>query len=108
MPSTRIAVAQDSAVAVGIGQLDGQQREALAAATGRQGTRRAGRDERHVAIEDQRGAAGMQQRRGLLHGMARAELWLLAHEAQPLPGRVLFDVGSPVPCHHDDPIRPQR
>ena len=45
-------------------------------------------DQRHVAVEDQRGAGVVEQRRRLLQGVAGAELRLLADEREPGRARV--------------------
>ena len=86
MPRTLAgSVAQDAAVAGGVGQFDGQQRQLLAAAGAGQRGGGVGADQRHVAVEDQRGRRAVVQRRhGLLDGMAGAELRHLAHEDQAL------------------------
>jgi hypothetical protein len=91
-------IAQDAAVAAGIGQLDRQQRQSFAAARARQRGGGVGADQRHVAIEDQCGRRGIVQRRqGLLDGVAGAELRLLAREHQPQAGHRGLDQPSLMP-----------
>jgi hypothetical protein len=76
------AIAQDAAVARGVGQAHGQQRQ-LPAGHGLRGRhQRAQRGrlrQRHVAREHDHRAVVRQARHGLLHGVAGAQLRLLAH-----------------------------
>eukprot|EP01136_Pigoraptor_vietnamica_P017581 Opistho-1_new@62939 len=74
--------ADDAAIARGVVEFDGQQREPFAAAGGDEGAQRVLGDERHVARQDHHGAIVRQLRRGLLHGMAGAQLGLLARETE--------------------------
>ncbi len=100
-----VIAAQHAAVAGGVGQRDGQERQAPAAAGRHQRAQRVGGDERHVAREDERDAVVRQVRRGLLHRMARAELRRLAHEGErrlrrDLPQAGLHLVGAVARHHH--------
>jgi hypothetical protein len=81
----------DAAVAGGVGQLDGQQRQALPGAVVDQVARRGPLHQRHVAIEDQGGALVVQLRQRLLHRVAGAELRHLAREGEMRRGDGAFD-----------------
>jgi hypothetical protein len=85
------AVAQDAAVAGGVGQIDGQQCQPLAGADLGQRPGRRAADQRHVAIEDQR-CAGLvtEQRQRLQHGVSGAQLRHLAHRLHAF-GQAGFD-----------------
>ena len=87
----RVAIAHDAPVAAGVGQLDGQQRQAFTAAQVHQCARGGGLDQRHVAVENQGRARIVQQRRRLLHRVAGAQLRHLACEAQPGRADCCFD-----------------
>ena len=75
------AAAHDAAVALRLGEVDREQAEGTGLGRLDQGLQAGGADQRHVAVEHQGAAARRQQRRGLLHGMAGAQLRLLAREA---------------------------
>ena len=57
---------------------------------------RVGFDQRHVAVEDQRGAFVVQLRHGLLHRVAGAQLRLLAHEGEAGAGEGGLDLRGAV------------
>jgi hypothetical protein len=87
MPLHRaIGAAHDAAIARGVGQAHGQQRQLLRPAPpAMQPPARAavaGLGQRHIAREHDHGAVVLQLRHGLLHGVAGAQLRLLAHKFQ--------------------------
>jgi hypothetical protein len=97
--------AHDAAVAGGVGQLDGQQRQLFAAAGLHQRAGRFGAQQGHVAVEDQRDAVGVVQHgHGLLHRVAGAQLRHLAHEDRPAGRGRGFDLFGPVAGDHHGAI----
>ena len=78
----RTVLAHDAAVAGRVGHFNAQQRELFSAAAGDQLAQGRRLDQRHVAVQDQRGAVVGQEGRRLLHGMAGPQLRLLAREAR--------------------------
>ena len=71
--STRL-IAHYAAIACGVGKLDGQQRELLAAASVNQGLQGVGLGQRHIARQHHHHTIVRQQRQGLLHRMAGTQL----------------------------------
>ena len=84
--------ADDAAVAARLGELDGEQGQALRAGGGDQALQGLGLDQRHVAVEDDRRAVVVEEGRCLLQRVAGAELRLLAHEGQARRLHALFDL----------------
>ena len=97
----------DPAVAGRVVEGDRQQREPGARARGDQRPRRGGLDQRHVAVEDQRRAAVVQQRCGLQRGVAGAQLRRLAHEAKVGRLNRCFDRFGTVAGDDDNAVRPE-
>jgi len=97
-----VRVADDAAIAGRIGQFDREQRAALAGGGLQQGFQRGLLDQRHVAVEHQRQAAGVEVGRGLLQSVAGAELGFLP---DPGDGGVVDDLRHGFPAvavdHHD-------
>jgi hypothetical protein len=76
------SLAHDAAVAGGVVEFDGQQGQLIALAGRGEGGGGFGANQGHIAVEHE-GCAGIAEcRHGLLDGVARAELRLLAHEVQ--------------------------
>ena len=77
-----VGIAHDAAVAGGVGQRDGEQRQPLATTGGHQCAQGVGLGQGHIAREDDRCAIGREMGHGLLHGVAGAQLRFLAHKLQ--------------------------
>jgi hypothetical protein len=75
-------VAHDAAIARGIGHGHGQQRHLVAAGGIEQTLQRVGLGQRHITRQHHDQAIVLERRHGLLHGMAGAQLGLLAHKLQ--------------------------
>ena len=97
----------DAAITRGVGQLQCEQGQALAATGGQQRGQRVGLGQRHVARQHQRDTVVGQQRQRLLHRVPGAELRLLAGKFQAKTafcGRkssaCRFNFDSTMPCNH--------
>ena len=98
----------DATVAARIGELDGEEREPLAAPRQRRDAASVfALDQRHVAAQHERRAVVVEERRGLLQRMAGAELRLLANEREPRCVRALLDLVGTVAGDDDGARRPQ-
>jgi hypothetical protein len=102
-----LALAHDAAVATGVVEHQGQQREALPATGLYQRTRRVGAHQRHVAVEDQCRALVVEQRQGLPHGVAGAELRFLAHAQRTRCGGHRLDLIGAIARDHQRAVRVQ-
>ena len=89
-PYLAVAVANHTAVAGGVIQSQGHQRQALVVHAGDEVTQGLRLDQRHVAVQHQHHVF-FQVRQGLRHGVAGAELFGLLRPLQPRTGHRLAD-----------------
>ena len=100
-------LADDAPVALRVGDDDGEERELVATRRRDEPLQGFDLDQRDVAVEDERRARVVEQRRRLLQGVAGAELRLLAHERETGRRGRLLHLGGAVAGHDDRPRRPQ-
>jgi len=96
--------AQHAAVAGRVRELDREQREVAFTCRCEQRVRGRRRDQRNVAVEDQRDARVVQQRHRLQHGVPGAELRLLADERESGRCNARFDTLGAVAGDRDDAV----
>ena len=79
--------AHNTAIAGGVGHVQGQQGQVFTAAQVQQRAQRSGLRQGHIARENQGHTVVCQHRNGLLYGMAGAQLRFLPHKLQTQRGR---------------------
>jgi hypothetical protein len=101
-------VANDASISGRIGHLDGQHAQALGAGGLHEALQGVDRGQRHVAVQHQRGLAVVEQRQGLHHGVAGAQLLSLLGKGNIVRANGFAHQFGAMTHHHHEPRRRQR